>query len=60
MIRVAAVRQMLEEGDASIQRVGSTVGYNEAAFFRQVFKRHIGLTPADYRNRFRGATKLVR
>ena len=60
MIRVAAARQMLEEGDASIQRVGSTVGYNDAAFFRHVFKRHIGLTPADYRNRFRSTTKLVR
>lgn len=53
MVRVAAARQMLEQGASSVQRVGSSVGYDDAAFFRRVFKRHCGETPAAYRERFR-------
>jgi transcriptional regulator GlxA family with amidase domain len=53
MVRVAAARQLLEDGAPSVQRVGSSVGYEDAAFFRRVFKRYSGLTPADYRERFR-------
>ncbi|QPC43835.1 helix-turn-helix domain-containing protein [Kaustia mangrovi] len=53
MVRVAAARRMLEDGAHSIQQVGSSVGYEDTAFFRRVFKRHIGMTPASYRERFR-------
>jgi transcriptional regulator GlxA family with amidase domain len=28
------------------------VGYEDLASFRQIFKRHTGMTPADYRSRF--------
>jgi AraC-like DNA-binding protein len=30
------------------------VGYEDAAFFRALFKRHTNMTPAQYRRRFRG------
>lgn len=53
MIRVAAARRMLEDGAPSIQQVGLEVGYEDVAFFRRVFKRHSGMTPAAYRARFR-------
>jgi transcriptional regulator GlxA family with amidase domain len=53
MVRVNAARQLLEEGAPSVQRVGSSVGYEDPAFFRSVFRRHVGMTPADYRERFR-------
>jgi len=53
MLRVEAARRMLEEGARSIQQVGRSVGYEDAAFFRRVFKRHSGMTPASYRERFR-------
>jgi transcriptional regulator GlxA family with amidase domain len=33
-IRIAAARQLLENGAPSVSRVGSAVGYNDAAFFR--------------------------
>ncbi|QFT91693.1 HTH-type transcriptional regulator CdhR [Roseovarius sp. THAF9] len=52
MLRIAASRRMLEEGAASIQQVSTAVGYEDAAFFRRVFKRHCGMTPAAYRDRF--------
>ena len=53
MVRVAAARNMLEDGAPSIQQVGVSVGYGDTAFFRRVFKWHSGMTPAAYRERFR-------
>ena len=52
MLRVAAAKEMLELGATSIQDVCVKTGYEDAAFFRTVFKRHTGMTPAEYRNRF--------
>lgn len=53
MLRVAAARAMLEDGAPSIETVSMAVGYNDIAFFRRIFKRHSGMTPAAYRERFR-------
>jgi transcriptional regulator GlxA family with amidase domain len=52
MLRVAAARELLERGASSIQAVCSKVGYEDVAFFRGLFKRHTGMTPAGYRARF--------
>jgi transcriptional regulator GlxA family with amidase domain len=52
MLRVAAARKMLEDGAPSIEQVGLSVGYEDVAFFRRVFKRHCGITPSAYRDRF--------
>jgi len=35
-----------------VQKVAAAVGYEDVASFRQIFKRHTGMTPADYRSRF--------
>lgn len=53
MFRVAAARHMLEESATSVQQVGSAVGYDNVTFFRQVFRRYTGVTPAEYRTNFR-------
>jgi len=53
MLRVAAAREMLEDGAPSIEQVGLSVGYEDVAFFRLIFKRHCGITPSAYRDRFR-------
>jgi AraC-like DNA-binding protein len=44
---------MLEESTTSVQRVGSLVGYDNVTFFRQVFRRYTGVTPAEYRSNFK-------
>jgi transcriptional regulator GlxA family with amidase domain len=54
MLRVAAAKDMLEHGAASIQAVCSKIGYDDIAFFRSLFKRHTGMTPAEYRDNFAG------
>jgi transcriptional regulator GlxA family with amidase domain len=52
--RITIARQMLESGSRSAQAVGEAVGYEDAAFFRALFRRETGLTPAEYRERFGG------
>jgi transcriptional regulator GlxA family with amidase domain len=54
MLRVWAAKDMLEHGATSVQQVSTTIGYEDVAFFRALFKRHTGMTPAAYRERFAG------
>lgn len=50
--RISVARQLLEETTDTVQTVGEAVGYDDVAFFRQFFRRHIGMAPADSRARF--------
>jgi AraC-like DNA-binding protein len=43
---------MLEDDRMTIQEVGLAVGYEDSAFFRSLFKRHAGLAPGAYRERY--------
>lgn len=52
LLRVAAARQLLERGRAPMQKVAAAVGYEDISYFRGIFKRHTGMTPSEYRNRF--------
>lgn len=52
LLRVTAARQLLERGRAPVQKVAAAVGYEDSAYFRGIFKRHTGMTPSEYRNRF--------
>ena len=54
-LRVGAAKRLLEEQHVTVQEVGAWVGYEDAAFFRSLFKRHTGMAPAAYRRQF-GAT----
>ncbi|MGE0597187.1 MAG: GlxA family transcriptional regulator [Hyphomonadaceae bacterium] len=51
-VRVETAKAMLERERASVQSVASAVGYDDVSFFRAVFKRATGMTPAEYRARF--------
>jgi transcriptional regulator GlxA family with amidase domain len=52
LLRITAARQLLERGRAPVQKVAATVGYEDGSYFRGIFKRHTGMTPSEYRNRF--------
>jgi len=52
LLRIGAARQLLERGRAPVQKVASAVGYEDCTYFRGIFKRHTGMTPSEYRNRF--------
>jgi len=51
-LRVAAARELLEGGAASVQEICTKIGYEDPAFFRRIFKRHTGVGPAEYRSRY--------
>ena len=53
VFRVSVARNLLETSKDTVQSVSSAVGYSDLTFFRRLFKRHTGMTPTEYRARFR-------
>lgn len=51
-LRIEDAKRRLERTDASADEISWTVGYEDAAFFRRLFKRVTGMTPGAYRRRF--------
>lgn len=51
-LRVEDAKRRLERTDAATDEIGWNVGYEDAAFFRRLFKRVTGLSPGQYRRRF--------
>jgi transcriptional regulator GlxA family with amidase domain len=51
-VRIEMAKAILENDRASVQSVASAVGYDDVSFFRTLFKRATGMTPAEYRGRF--------
>ena len=52
-LRIEAAKHLLESGDLPSEVIGHRVGYEDPAFFRRLFKRRVGVTPARYRRRYR-------
>jgi transcriptional regulator GlxA family with amidase domain len=52
-LRVAKAQELLQFTTRSVDSVAVDVGYNDPGAFRKVFGRIVGLTPGDYRKRFR-------
>ena len=51
-LRLEEAKQMLETGDQAVEAIANEVGYEDASFFGRLFRRKVGLTPAQYRLRF--------
>jgi transcriptional regulator GlxA family with amidase domain len=51
-LRIDQARTLLETTDSDIDEIAETVGYEDSASFRRLFKRLAGLTPAAYRRKF--------
>jgi transcriptional regulator GlxA family with amidase domain len=51
-LRVEDAKRRLERTAASVEEVSWRVGYEDAAFFRRLFRRTTGLAPGAYRKRF--------
>lgn len=59
-LRIEEAKQMLESGALSIDEVGASVGYEDPASFRRVFKRNVDQSPAVYRKKFQRISQLAR
>jgi len=51
-LRIAAAKRLLESDHRTMQEIGDAIGYQDVAFFRQLFQRHTGVSPSAYRQRF--------
>jgi len=51
-LRIEGARALLETAGEAVDEVGYRVGYEDPTFFRRLFKRTTGLTPAAYRRKF--------
>lgn len=52
-LRIEEAKRLLEADAIASEAIAAEVGYENAAFFRRLFKRATGLTPGEYRRMFR-------
>lgn len=50
--RIEAAKQQLETADLSIEQVASAAGFGTVETLRHHFRRRLGMSPRDYRQRF--------
>lgn len=52
-LRIEEAKRLLESGPQAADDIAASVGYENPAFFRRLFKRSTGLTPGAYRRMFK-------
>lgn len=58
-VRIEAAKKALERNEDDVNGAMYLSGYNDPKTFRKVFKNITGLTPQDYRKKYRRAAVLV-
>lgn len=51
-LRLEEAKQLLEASAKPVEEIANDVGYEDASFFSRLFRRKVGITPAQYRRRF--------
>lgn len=51
-VRIEHAKRLLEGGGLSVDDISVEAGYEDASFFRRLFKRRTGLSPGEYRRLF--------
>ncbi|MFI2857968.1 response regulator [Paenibacillus sp. JSM ZJ436] len=51
--RMQLARNLLLEGGSKVYEIAKQVGYEDADYFTQIFKKHYGLSPLDYKKRMK-------
>ncbi|MCM1297423.1 MAG: helix-turn-helix domain-containing protein [Muribaculaceae bacterium] len=49
--RMEKAKELMRRKDINIAEVAFMVGYDDYTYFSKVFKKHVGVSPRDYRNR---------
>jgi transcriptional regulator GlxA family with amidase domain len=52
-LRVEEAKRLLESSDRAVDEISYETGYEDASFFRRLFKRRTGVAPAQYRRIFK-------
>lgn len=53
-VRVEVAKQLLERSRKTVFEVMYEAGYTDDKAFREMFKKHVGLSPLEYKNKFAG------
>lgn len=59
-LRLEEAKQILETTDLAVEAVAVDLGYEDASFFRRLFRRKVGMTPREYRRRFATIHRALR
>jgi transcriptional regulator GlxA family with amidase domain len=51
-LRIGRSRELLEFTRETVEQIAVATGYEDSGGFRRIFKRLVGLSPAEYRRRF--------
>ncbi len=49
--RISKAKSMLENSHLTIGEISDRCGFGDVKYFREVFKKNVGLSPTDYRNK---------
>lgn len=52
-LRMDLARKMLRDTEATLQEVADFVGYQDNIYFNRMFKKQTGITPGQYRKKYR-------
>jgi transcriptional regulator GlxA family with amidase domain len=58
-LRLEEAKHVLETTDRPVEAIANEIGYEDASFFGRLFRRKVGLTPAQYRKRFRSLRQAL-
>ncbi|GAE16106.1 HTH-type transcriptional activator Btr [Bacteroides pyogenes] len=53
LIRLEYAIRLLKEGEHNITEISEMTGFNDARYFRQVFKKHFNVSPSQYGKKIR-------
>ena len=58
-LRIEEAKRLLEAGQLPVDDISIEVSYEDASFFRRLFKRLTGLTPSQYKRMFQPVMELI-
>lgn len=50
-VRIQHSKTLLSETNLSISRISESIGYSDQSYFGKIFKKQVGITPLQYRNK---------
>ena len=54
LCRINRAKELLREQHCAVSEVPELVGFTDAKHFREVFKKHVGMTPSEYAKKVKG------
>lgn len=53
MLRLSKACELIVATDMQVSTIGASVGYKDQYFFSKIFKKHMGISPLEYRKKYK-------